>query len=118
VSNGVVGEYKCPRCGWVHVALTKEHAQATCDNWMSLQCCFNCKRPAVGFLPAGPDDAPDGCTLQPVVLWHPQAPSDEVDEELRLRAQLQETARNLHGGMPEIALASAIATLERSAQHE
>ena len=79
MSNGVIGEYKCPRCGWVHVALTKEHAQVTCDNWMTLQCCFNCKRPAVGFLLAGPDDAPAGCTLQPVVLWHPRELDDSKD---------------------------------------
>ena len=79
MSNGIIGEYKCPRCGWVHVALTQAYAEETSDDWMSLQCCFNCKRPTVGFLLAGPDDAPAGCTLQPVVLWHPRELNDSKD---------------------------------------
>lgn len=29
--------------------------------------CFRCGAPAASFLPAGPGDAPDGCTLQVVI---------------------------------------------------
>jgi hypothetical protein len=73
----ILGEMKCPRCGWVHVALTRAYAEKTSDDWRLLRKCFHCKGPAIGFTPSGPDDAPAGCTLQPIVL--DDGPLDEGD---------------------------------------
>jgi hypothetical protein len=74
--NGIIGEYKCPRCAWVHVAVTQEFAEQTSTPGSTgrLHRCFNCAGPSIGFLPASHDDAPIGCTLQPVVL-------DDVETE-------------------------------------
>lgn len=33
--------------------------------------CYQCASPTSAFVPANPEDAPQGCTLQPVVLGEP-----------------------------------------------
>jgi DNA-directed RNA polymerase subunit RPC12/RpoP len=60
-------EYKCGRCGWVHAAipLYALPADTALARYLS---CFNCSAPTADFVPAGPDDAPDGCSLQPVIV--------------------------------------------------
>lgn len=60
-------EYKCPQCGWVHAAIPQHAVPADVEISNYLRC-FNCRAPTSGFVPAGVDDAPDGCSLQPVVV--------------------------------------------------
>lgn len=63
-----IGDYKCPKCGWVHVAITREFAIANNYDPARLEKCFRCGAPSVGFVPAQPGDAPPLLTLQAVVL--------------------------------------------------
>lgn len=76
-------EYKCPKCGWVHAAITLADAEAqiasaneydksqgrqqtaSMDHYLR---CFRCGAPTTGFVPAGPGDAPSGCTIQGIVV--------------------------------------------------
>jgi DNA-directed RNA polymerase subunit RPC12/RpoP len=60
-------EYKCNKCGWVHAAISMHAVPRgqTLDRYLR---CFNCGILAFNFVPAEPEDAPDGCTLQPVVI--------------------------------------------------
>lgn len=60
-------EYKCARCGWVHAAIPQSAVPADAD-FDSYQRCFHCAAPSSGFVLAGPHDAPDGCSLQPIVV--------------------------------------------------
>lgn len=60
-------EYKCPKCGWVHAAIPLQAVPAEGDMERYLRC-FNCRAHTSGFVPAGADDAPDGCTLQPALV--------------------------------------------------
>lgn len=60
-------EYKCAKCGWVHAAIPLQAVPTDGEMQMYLRC-FNCRAPTAGFVPAGPDDAQGGCTLQPVVV--------------------------------------------------
>jgi len=60
-------EYKCPKCGWVHAAIPPEVAKQN-PQYCGYHSCFNCNHPAWSFVPAKPGDAPEGCTLQPVVV--------------------------------------------------
>lgn len=79
----VIGEFKCHQCGWVHVGLDKEtviehinvvlayqerihdtSAPACIDDYLK---CFRCGAPSEKFLPALPNDAPMGCTIQSVI---------------------------------------------------
>ncbi len=84
-----LGEFKCPRCGSVHIGISLSDAQEQViqaqafyvvaskinhittrgpDAYLeSYRRCLNCGAPAANFLPAAPDDAPDGCTLQIVI---------------------------------------------------
>jgi hypothetical protein len=84
-----LGEFKCPKCGWVHSSTSKADAIAAVADFnayfatLSLEAqasfggepsslemykrCFRCGAPAASFLPAAPGDAPDGSTL-PVVI--------------------------------------------------
>ena len=71
----ILGEYRCPRCGRVHlrisradaesaVASTNERLQpgeqpASMDHFLH---CFGCGAPASTFVP-GADDAPEGVTF-------------------------------------------------------
>lgn len=73
---------KCPRCGWLHFAVSAESARqqvadanahlrslgeperASLDSYMH---CFRCGEDTAGFLPAVESDAPSGVTIQPVV---------------------------------------------------
>lgn len=76
-------EMKCPACGWVHVAIPRHHAEQSVldalrehrqDRCLADQAlqryfrCFRCGEATDAFVPAGPCDAPVGCTLQPVVV--------------------------------------------------
>lgn len=60
-------EYKCARCGWVHAAIPRSAVPMDAD-LPSYQRCFNCGALSSCFVPAVPDDAPDGCSLQPAVV--------------------------------------------------
>lgn len=73
---------KCPRCGWLHFAVSAESARqqvadanahlrslgeperASLDSYMH---CFHCGDDTACFLPAVESDAPSGVTIQPVV---------------------------------------------------
>jgi len=59
--------YKCPKCGWVHAAIPLAVAKQNTD-YAGYHSCYNCNQPAWSFVPAEAGDAPDGCTLQPVVV--------------------------------------------------
>lgn len=76
-------EMKCPKCGWVYVAIPLHHAeQAVLDaNIEHAKAgrpgvesigrylrCYRCGAESAGFIAAGPSDAPAGSTLQPVVV--------------------------------------------------
>ena len=64
-------EVKCPKCGWVHVAIPMDVARENSDTDEDLERylkCFRCGAPTLGFVPALEGDAPMGCTLQAVVL--------------------------------------------------
>lgn len=73
-------EVKCPRCGRVHMSISREDAQASImrsntrlapqelpANFEDYFHCFGCGAPAWTFVPAGPNDAPTGVTLTCVV---------------------------------------------------
>jgi hypothetical protein len=60
-------EYKCHHCGWVHAAIPLQAVPDGADMQM-YQRCFSCRGTTAFFLPASAGDAPDGCTLQPVVV--------------------------------------------------
>jgi hypothetical protein len=64
-------EYKCPRCGRVHAAISRADAEVAVepgDNMSVFFRCFGCGVPSSEFVPAGPDDEPDDCTLTVVVV--------------------------------------------------
>lgn len=62
-------EYKCKRCGRVHVALRPDQiATVPVADRSAISKCFGCGAPASEFIPAGPADAPVGCTLTPIIL--------------------------------------------------
>jgi DNA-directed RNA polymerase subunit RPC12/RpoP len=58
-------EYKCLKCGWLHAALPISAIPEITEMYLR---CFRCRAPSFSFVPAGRDDAPDGCTLQPVYV--------------------------------------------------
>lgn len=84
-----LGEFKCPACGCVNASISEADAITAVDDFneyfatLSLEAqadfggkptslerykrCFRCGTPASSFLPATPDDAPDGCTMQVVI---------------------------------------------------
>ncbi len=85
----IIGEFKCPKCGWIHVGISEADAISTVADFNAYfatlsttaqadfggkpaslerykRCC-RCGTPAASFVPAVPDDAPDGCTLQVVI---------------------------------------------------
>jgi hypothetical protein len=78
----------CTKCGWVHVAYTREQAQDAVDSFneyydalsekkqkeyyggrgasiKDYTGCFHCKNET--FRKSRKDDCPDGCTIQPVI---------------------------------------------------
>ena len=64
-------EVKCPKCGWVHVAIPMDVARENSDTDEDLERylkCFRFGAPTFGFVPALEGDATMGCTLQAVVL--------------------------------------------------
>ena len=85
-------EVKCPACGWVHVALPLVEALREClsrDDLARYYRCFNCRKPTAAFVFAEPEDAPLGCTLQPIVVG--VAP-DILNADGQLRTLYCETA--------------------------
>lgn len=73
-------EVKCPRCGRVHMRISRADAEATIASanarlsaqdtpasYEDFLFCFGCGAPASTFVPAGPSDAPTGVTLTCVV---------------------------------------------------
>lgn len=72
-------EYKCTRCGRVHVALNAQQiADVPAADRPAISKCFACGAPASQFVPAGPDDAPKGCTLTPIILPTAETPASGV----------------------------------------
>lgn len=71
-------EYKCPRCGWVYAAIPLSDVPPGADMRMYQRCC-NCGALALCFVPAEAGDAPEGCTLPPVVV--PGAWEDSGDDK-------------------------------------
>jgi hypothetical protein len=71
MNDYMIGQYKCPQCGWVHIAISREFAIASNYDIVRLEKCFRCGRPSVGFVPAKAGDAPFLSTLQAVVLKDP-----------------------------------------------
>lgn len=59
--------YKCNKCGWVHAAIPPAVAQQSTD-YDGYYKCFRCGTPSDAFVPAKEDDAPEGCTIQAVVV--------------------------------------------------
>jgi len=77
----ILGEYRCPRCGRVHLRISHSDAQSAVasynrglqpgDQPASIEHylrCFGCGAPASTFVPAGPEDAPEGVTLTVCVV--------------------------------------------------
>ncbi|MFM9433515.1 hypothetical protein ACFDR9_000556 [Janthinobacterium sp. CG_23.3] len=84
-----LGEFKCPSCGWVHVAISLEDAEVQVRQAEAFYVvagkidhvtmrgptaylegykrCYKCGATAGDFVPAVPGDAPDGCTLHAVI---------------------------------------------------
>lgn len=82
----LLGEYRCPRCGRVHLRISREDAESAVANFnRRLQpgeqparieeylYCFGCGAPADAFVPARSDDAPGGVTLTLCVV-EPETP--------------------------------------------
>jgi len=86
-------ECTCNRCGWVHFAMTREHAQADVDRFnvyfdglepemqqeyyggkrstiASYERCFFCGQTDGDFRASKDSDCPMGCTIQPTI-WEP-----------------------------------------------
>lgn len=69
----IYAEVKCAECGWVHAAISLDTAMANSESYEQLSRyfrCFRCNSPSAAFVPANPEDAPPGCSLQPVVVGH------------------------------------------------
>lgn len=67
-------EVKCPRCGWVHVAVSRAFAESessTPEQLAKYYRCDRCGAPSEDFVVAGPDDSPLGCTIRGVVTALP-----------------------------------------------
>lgn len=77
---------KCPKCGWVHVAITfaslEQSGEVSADDRQRLQRCFQCRAPSSTFVAAGPNDASTGSTLQCVVLPEDHAIWPQFFEDL------------------------------------
>lgn len=62
-------EVKCPRCSWVHASVPMSMVEADSSEELERYFrCFQCGAPTSSFVAAGPEDAPQGCSLQPVVV--------------------------------------------------
>ena len=85
-----IGEFKCPKCGWIHVGISEADAIAHVDSFNrffatldtderrntfgnrlasleTYQRCFRCGSPSADFVPATNTDCPPGVTLQAVI---------------------------------------------------
>lgn len=60
-------EYKCPKCSWVHAAIPRSALPTDADLGRYLRC-FNCGASSAHFVRARTNDAPQGCSLQPVLV--------------------------------------------------
>ena len=58
-------EVTCNKCGWVHMALSKDQMPSH-----SFDVCFNCGNTHKDFRLAVEADAPGGVTLQPIVEYN------------------------------------------------
>lgn len=86
----VIGEFKCPKCGWVHIGISEADAVAQVDSVNAYfatlseeqkqqfggtnasleryKRCFRCGSPSAGFVPAKQADRPPmGATLQAAI---------------------------------------------------
>lgn len=73
VPGPVYAEVQCTECGWVHASISLATAMENSDSGEQLSRyfrCFHCSSPSATFVPACPDNAPAGCSLQPVVVGH------------------------------------------------
>ncbi len=64
-------EYKCPRCGRVHAAISLVDAEAIAGELGDMTPffrCFGCGAPSEIFVLTWPDDSLTGCTLIVVVV--------------------------------------------------
>lgn len=76
-------EFKCTKCGWVHSAIPLADAEAQVASANAYDAskgrpqtaslahylrCFRCGAPTSDFVPANPNDAPTGSTIQGVVV--------------------------------------------------
>lgn len=93
-SDKLLGEFKCPKCGCVHIGISLNDAEEQVrqaqafyvvaskinhvatrgpDAYLeSYRMCCKCGAPSTDFVPALPSDMQDGCTLQAVIA--PNAP--------------------------------------------
>ncbi len=86
----------CNNCGWVAFGVTREHAQAEVDGFnkmmvdieaagdinkiefwggpgrrssiTSYERCMLCNGPHTNFRDSKPDDCPEGCTINPIIV--------------------------------------------------
>ena len=67
-------EVRCPKCGWVHLAVPAEVARGHApepENYARYLSCRSCGADSATFVPAGPNDAPIGATMQGCVIERP-----------------------------------------------
>ena len=83
-----MSQVTCKNCGWVHFAVTREHAQADVDKFNAFyrdsslevqksfggeasistyERCFRCGGSYLNMRPAIEGDCPNGCTIQPII---------------------------------------------------
>jgi len=82
----------CLKCGWVHFGVSRKYAETEIDSFNTFfdkasqdvkdsygnrrsnikhyERCFYCSGPYTNFRDAKPGDAPDGVTMQPIIVEH------------------------------------------------
>jgi hypothetical protein len=103
----VLGEFKCPKCGWVHVGISEADAVAAVNSFNEYfetltpeeqqsfggknasikhyQHCFLCRTPSIGFVPANPGDCPMGATMQTVIAPAPSRDAKETKYDIAVQ---------------------------------
>jgi hypothetical protein len=88
-----LGQFKCPKCSWVHVGISEtdaiEHINSVNPDFAALSYkeklayngngaslksylrCFRCRAPSADFVQANPGDSPTLATLQAVIVPTP-----------------------------------------------
>lgn len=110
-------EYKCPRCGRVHAAISLADAEEVVGAGGDISPffrCFTCPTPSAEFVPAGPDDAPVGRTLTVVVV--PGAWPESAAELLDALQQSPPRQVNLFGTTCSLEETSAVLTAHHRLQ--